>query len=860
MEENQLQSGGNIVTRVIEEEMKNAYIDYSMSVIVSRALPDVRDGLKPVHRRVLYGMTDLGLASNRPHKKSARIVGEVLGKYHPHGDSAVYDTMVRMAQDWSLRYPLVDGQGNFGSIDGDNPAAMRYTEARLRKVAEEMMADIDKNTVDFRNNFDDSLQEPTVLPAHLPNLLINGASGIAVGMATNMPPHNLSEVVDGIHAYIDNNEIEATELMEHIKGPDFPTGGFIYGTTGIFNAYTTGKGRVVMRARADIETLKNDRERIVITEIPYQVNKAKVIAHISHLAGEKKIEGISDARDESDRKGMRIVVEVKRDASANVILNKLFQYTQLQTSFSINNVALVKGRPQTLTLKEMIKHFVDHRHEVVVRRTQYDLEEARRRAHILEGLLIALDNLDEVINLIRASRTVEAARNGLMEKFELSEIQAKAILDMRLQKLTGLEREKIQAQYNELMEKITYLESVLADEDLRMTIIKDELQLMKDKYGDERRSEITFAEGEITIEDLLENKEMIITISNTGYIKRTDGDEYRVQARGGTGFRGAGTKDEDFVEHIFTAMTHNYMLFFTERGRCYWLRVHEIPKGNRNYKGRAIQNMVQIDKEDKIKAYLTVPNLKDEEFLDSHFIVMATKKGQIKKTSLRAYSRVRVSGINAITIHEGDELLEAKLTDGNSEIMMAGRSGMAVRFNESQVRTMGRTAAGVRGIRLKDTGNDEVIGMVIIQNEEDNLLVISEKGYGKQTNISEYRLTNRGGKGVKTLNVSDKTGQLISIKQVEKDDDIMIITRNGITIRMSVDGISTLGRNTQGVRLIRLKADDEIASVAKVAEKEEEVEENEEANAASAEEGTTTEAATDENVTSPETDGQNDEN
>lgn len=850
--------GGNIVDRVIEEEMRNSYIDYSMSVIVSRALPDVRDGLKPVHRRVLYGMTDLGLASNRAHKKSARIVGEVLGKYHPHGDTAVYDTMVRMAQSWSLRYPLVDGQGNFGSIDGDNPAAMRYTEARLQKMAEEMMADIEKNTVDFRNNFDGSLQEPTVLPANLPNLLINGSSGIAVGMATNMPPHNLSEVVDGIHAYIDNPEIEVSELMEHIKGPDFPTAGFIYGTTGIYSAYTTGKGRVMMRARADIETMKNDRERIIITEIPYQVNKAKVIAHISHLAGEKKIEGISDARDESDRNGMRMVVEIKKDGNANVVLNKLFQYTQLQSSFSINNVALVKGRPYTLNLKDMIKHFVEHRHEIVVRRTEYDLEEAKRRAHILQGLLIALDNLDEVINLIRASRTVEAARTGLIEKFELSEVQAKAILDMRLQKLTGLEREKIQQQYDDLMEKITYLQSVLMDGELRMKIIKDELQLMKDKYGDERRTEITFAEGEITIEDLIENKEMIITISHSGYIKRTASDEYRVQARGGTGHKGAGTKDEDFVEHIFTAMSHNYMLFFTERGRCFWMRVHEIPKGDRTYKGRAIQNIIQLDKDDKVKAYLTVPTLKDDDFLDSHYIIMATKKGQVKKTSLRAYSRVRVNGINAIGIHEGDELLAAKLTDGSNEIMMAGRSGMAVRFHESQVRVMGRTAAGVRGIRLKEGVDDEVVGMVIISSDEANLLVISEKGYGKQTSVSEYRITNRGGKGVKTLNVSEKTGQLISIKQVEKsNDDVMIITRNGITIRMSVDGISQLGRNTQGVRLIRLKSDDNIASVAKVAEQEEE--EEVEGETPQLTEGNTP-IAPEGDVTSTETDGQNDEN
>ncbi len=823
MEETQNSQPQNIVTRVIEEEMKNAYIDYSMSVIVSRALPDVRDGLKPVHRRVLYGMTDLGLASNRAHKKSARIVGEVLGKYHPHGDTAVYDTMVRMAQDWSLRYPLVDGQGNFGSIDGDNPAAMRYTEARMRKIAEEMMADIDKETVDFRNNFDDSLQEPTVLPAQIPNLLVNGASGIAVGMATNMPPHNLTEVVDGIKAYIDNPDIEINELIEHIKGPDFPTGALIYGTAGIYSAYTTGKGRVVMRAKAEIETDKKDRDHIIITEIPYQVNKSKLIVHISQLVSDKRLEGISDARDESDRDGLRIVIDVKRDAQARIVLNKLFQLTALQSSFSINNVALVKGRPMVLNLKDMIRHFVDHRHEVVTRRTKHELAEARRRAHLLEGLLIALDHLDEVIALIRGSRTTEIARNGLIEKFELSEIQAKAILDLRLQKLTGLEREKIQQQYKELQEKIAYYESVLEDEGLRMTIIKDELEVVKDKFGDPRRTEITFAEGEIRLEDLLENKEMIITISHQGYIKRTDIDEYRVQARGGRGHKGAGTKDEDYVEHLFSAMTHNYMLFFTEMGRCFWLKVHQIPKGARSYKGRAIQNLINIESEDKVKAYITVENLSEAEFLDSHYIMMATRKGQVKKTSLRAYSRPRVNGINAITINEGDELLEAKLTDGNSQIILGARSGMAIRFAEGLVRQMGRTAAGVRGIRLQDA-DDEVVGMVASPDDSKNLLVVSEKGYGKQTSITEYRETNRGGKGVKTISVSEKTGKLLAIQLVEPEDDLMIITRNGITIRMSLSQVSEQGRNTQGVRLIRLKNDDQIASITKVAEKEEEEE------------------------------------
>lgn len=808
-----------IVNRVIEEEMKNAYIDYSMSVIVSRALPDVRDGLKPVHRRVLYGMTELGLASNRPYKKSARIVGEVLGKFHPHGDSAVYDTMVRMAQNWSLRYPLVDGQGNFGSIDGDNPAAMRYTEARLRKIAEEMLTDLDKDTVDFRLNFDDSLTEPTVLPAKVPNLLVNGASGIAVGMATNMPPHNLAEVVNATIAYIDNNDIDISGLMEFVKGPDFPTGGLIYGVEGIHTAYETGKGRVVMRAKADIEILKDERERIVITEIPYQVNKANTIEKISHLINEKRLEGISDVRDESDREGLRIVVDVKRDAHGKVVLNKLFQLTQLQSSFSINNVALVKGRPQVLNLKDMIRHYVDHRHEVVVRRTEYELAEARKRAHILEGLIIALDHLDEVIALIRASRTADIAREGLIEKFALSEIQAKAILDMRLQRLTGLEREKIQEQYNELMKQIEYYESILADEGLRMGIIKDELAEVRDKFDDGRRTEITFSDGEIRIEDILANEDMILTITNQGYIKRTPASEYQAQGRGGTGFRGTGKKEADFVEHMFATRTHNYMLFFTEKGQCYWLKVYEIPQGERAHKGRAIQNLINIEKDDRVKAYVTVESLDDDDFLDSHFIMMATKKGQVKKTSLRAYSRPRQNGIIAISINEGDELLEAKLTNGDSEIVIAGKSGYAVRFHESNVREMGRTAAGVRGISLQGD-HDEAIGMVVVPDSEKNLLTISEKGYGKKTPISEYRLTNRGGKGVKTINVSDKTGKLISIIQVEdvEEEDVMIITRRGITIRMKVSSISTLGRNTQGVKLIRLKGDDEIASVAKVVE------------------------------------------
>jgi len=818
--------GEKIIPRIIEDEMKNAYIDYSMSVIVSRALPDVRDGLKPVHRRVLYGMSELGLASNRPYKKSARIVGEVLGKFHPHGDSAVYDAMVRMAQPWSLRYPLVDKQGNFGSPDGDNPAAMRYTEARLLRLAEEMLSDLDKETVDFQPNFDDSLQEPTVLPANVPNLLINGASGIAVGMATNMPPHNLSEVVDAIVAYVDDPEIDIPGLMQYIQAPDFPTGGIIYGVSGVRDAYMTGKGRIIMRATAEIETDKNDREQIIITEAPYQVSISNVEEKIGYLIAEKRIEGISDIRNESDRQGSRLVVDVKRDANAQVILNQLFQLTPLQTSFSINNIALVRGRPQTLNLKDMIRHYVDHRHEVVVRRAKYELEEARKRAHILEGLLIALDHLDEVIALIRASQTPDEAQQGLIERFELSEIQAKAILDMRLQRLTGLEREKIQQQYKEIMEKIEYLERVLADEGLRMQIIQEELLEIKKKYGDERRTEIMHAEGEISIEDLIANEDMIITISHQGYIKRTPASEYRVQGRGGTGFRGTGTKEQDFIEHIFASRTHNYLLFFTQKGRCYWLKVYQIPVGERTHKGRAIQNLIQIDRDDRIQTFITVESLEDEAFIENHSIMMATRLGMVKKTSLKAYSRPRVSGINAISINEGDELIDAKLTNGNSEIMLAVKSGYAIRFEESKVRNMGRTAAGVRGISLSGP-EDEVVGMVVVTSDNDHLLVVSEKGFGKQTPISDYRITNRGGKGVKTLNLSDRTGSLIKIKQVEGDEDLMIITRLGVTIRINVGDVSTQGRNTQGVKLIRLRDGDDIASVAKVMESEEEDERDE---------------------------------
>jgi DNA gyrase subunit A len=808
--------GEKIIPINIEEEMKSAYIDYSMSVIVSRALPDVRDGLKPVHRRVLYGMLDLGVLSNRPHKKSARIVGEVLGKYHPHGDTSVYDTMVRMAQEWSLRYPLVDGQGNFGSVDGDSPAAMRYTEARLKKIAEEMVADLDKETVDFKLNFDDSLQEPTVLPAKIPQLLVNGASGIAVGMATNMPPHNLSEVIDAIVAYIDNREVTIEDLLQYVKGPDFPTGGIIYGYSGVKEAFETGRGRVVMRARAVIET-EGNRERIIVTEIPYQVNKAEMIKKTADLVNDKKIEGITDIRDESDRDGLRIVYELRRDVIPNVVLNNLFKYTQLQTAFSVNNIALVNGRPQMLNLKDLIKEYVNHRHDVVVRRTQYELREAEKRAHILEGLLKALDHLDAVIALIRSSKTVEEARNGLMETFEFTEIQARAILDLRLQKLTGLEREKLKAEFEELMRMIDYYKSVLADETLRMEIIKDELTEMKEKYGDERRTEIVYSADDISIEDMIANEPVVITISHLGYIKRTALSEYRTQGRGGRGAKGTVTRNEDFIEHLFIASTHNYMLLFTEKGKCFWMRVYEIPEGTKTSKGRAIQNMINIDAEDKVKAYINVQNLSDEEYLNNNYIIMCTLNGTIKKTPLEQYSRPRQNGINAITINEGDQLLEAKLTNGKNEILLALKCGRAIRFNESKVRSMGRNAAGVRGVTLGGK-NDEVIGMVCVEGKDETILVVSEKGYGKRSNIEDYRVTNRGGKGVKTINVTDKTGGLIAIKSVTEKDDLMIINKSGVIIRMSVANLRVMGRATQGVRLIKLSETDEIASVTKVEE------------------------------------------
>lgn len=829
-----------VLPRVIEEEMRAAYIDYSMSVIVSRALPDVRDGMKPVHRRVLYGMSDLGLASNRPYKKSARIVGEVLGKYHPHGDIAVYETMVRMAQPWSLRYMLVDGQGNFGSVDGDSPAAMRYTEARMQRIAEEIMDDIDKDTVDFRNNFDDSLKEPSVLPCRIPNLIVNGSSGIAVGMATNMAPHNLTETVDAIKAYIDNRQIDTAGLMQYIKGPDFPTAGIIYGIEGIREAYETGRGRVVVRARAEIETDKHGEEQIIVTELPYQVNKAATVAKIVQLVHDKKIDGISDVRDESDREGMRMVVDIRKDGNARVVLNQLYQLTPLQSSFSINNVALVKGRPMTLTLKDLIRHFVDHRHEVVVRRTKYDLEEARKRAHILEGLLIALDHLDQVIALIRSSRTPDDAHEGLKTEFGLSDIQAKAILDMRLQRLTGLERDKIQNEYKEIMEKIAWYESVLADEGLRMNIIKEELDVVREKYGDKRRTEITLSDGEIRIEDVIANDEMIITISHEGYIKRTPLADFKVQGRGGKGFKGAGTKDTDFVEHLFSSRNHNYMLFFTEKGKCFWLKVYEIPQGERHHKGRAIQNLIQIDRDDKVKAFITVENLEEETIKDK-YVMMATRRGTVKKTELAAYSRPRSGGINAISINEGDELIAAQLTNGKSQVVLAIRSGYSVRFDEEKVRDMGRTATGVRGITL-DAENDEVIGMVVVPSEDVNLLVLSEKGYGKQTPVGEYRLTNRGGKGVRAMNVTDKTGPLVAIMQVTNEDHLMIITRNGQTIRLAVSDIREAGRATQGVRLIRLRDEDDIASVTKVVADEDEetaVADVAEAGAETAAEGST---------------------
>ncbi|SDL46022.1 DNA gyrase subunit A [Catalinimonas alkaloidigena] len=806
----------NIIPINIEDEMRGAYIDYSMSVIVSRALPDVRDGLKPVHRRVLYGMYELGVAYNKPYKKSARIVGEVLGKYHPHGDSSVYDTMVRMAQEWSLRYPLVDGQGNFGSLDGDSAAAMRYTEARLKRIADELLADIHKETVDFQPNFDDSLQEPVVLPGRLPNLLVNGSSGIAVGMATNMPPHNLTEVVDGIVAYIDNREITIAELMQHITAPDFPTGGTIYGTQGVRSAFETGRGRVVIRANATFETTKDGRERIVFTDIPYMVNKATMIEKIAQMINEKRIEGITGLRDESDRDGLRVVFDLRRDAIPNVVLNNLYKYSALQSSFGVNNVALVKGRPVTLNLKDQIRYFVDHRHEVVVRRTRYELREAEKRAHILEGLLIALDHLDEVIALIRESRDPETARNGLIDRFGLTEIQARAILDMRLQRLTGLERDKIQNEYQEVKAQIDYLNSILNDEGLRMNIIKEELSELKERYGDARRTQIVHASDEITMEDMIPDEDMVITISHNGYMKRTPLTEYRTQGRGGVGSRATGTKTDDFTEHLFVASNHNYLLIFTELGKVFWLKVYEIPEGSKTAQGRAIQNLINIEREDNIRAVINVKNLNDDDYINNNYLIMCTEQGTIKKTSLEAYSRPRQAGIIAITINPGDRLLNVQLTDGNSEIVIAKRSGRAVRFHEEQVRPMGRTAAGVRGINLEGE-DDVVIGMVCFADQsKGQLLVVSEKGYGKRSPIDEYRITNRGTKGVKTLNTTEKTGALVAIKNVNEEDELMIINRSGILIRMAVSDVRVIGRATQGVRLIRLADNDQISSVEKI--------------------------------------------
>lgn len=821
--------GERIIQINIEDEMKSAYIDYSMSVIVSRALPDVRDGFKPVHRRVLYGMQDLGVYSNKAHKKSARIVGEVLGKYHPHGDSSVYDTMVRMAQEWSLRYPLVDGQGNFGSVDGDSPAAMRYTEARLRKIAEEMLADLEKDTVDFQNNFDDSLQEPTVLPTKIPNLLVNGASGIAVGMATNMPPHNLTEVVDGIIAYIDDRDIDTEGLMQYVKAPDFPTGGIIYGYDGVKQAFETGKGRIVIRAKAEIEESKTGREQIIVTEIPYQVNKADMIKKTADLVNEGKIDGISDIRDESDRSGMRIVYELKRDSIPNVVLNKLYKYTSLQTSFSVNNITLVNGRPYLLNLKQMIEKFVEFRHEVVVRRTKFDLKKAQDRAHILEGLIIASDNIDEVIAIIRGSSSPDEAREKLISRFGLSEIQSRAIVDMRLRQLTGLEQDKLRAEYNELMELIADLEDILANEDRRMLIIKEELEYIKEKYGDNRRSVIEYSASEMRIEDLIPDEEVVVTISHAGYIKRTNLSEYKVQNRGGMGSKGSTTRDKDFLESIFVATNHNYLLVFTEKGKCFWMRVYEVPEGSKTSKGRAIQNLINIESDDKIKAYINVKDLKDEDYVNSNFIVMCTKKGIIKKTSLEAYSRPRTNGINAININEGDELLEAKLTNGQNEIILAKKSGYAIRFNESTVRTVGRNSIGVKGVTMSRE-NDEVVGMICLEQESENsILVVSENGYGKRSFFNDpetgepiYRITNRGGKGVKTLSVTEKTGDLIAIKNVTDEDDLMIITKSGITIRTHVDQIRVMGRAAQGVKVINLKKGGEIAAVAKVPKSDEE--------------------------------------
>jgi DNA gyrase subunit A len=823
-----MEDGEKLIPINIEDEMKSAYIDYSMSVIVSRALPDVRDGLKPVHRRVLYGMHELGVRSNTAHKKSARIVGEVLGKYHPHGDTSVYDAMVRMAQEWSLRYMLVDGQGNFGSIDGDSPAAMRYTEARMKKISEEMLADIDKETVDHKLNFDDTLQEPTVLPTRVPGLLINGASGIAVGMATNMPPHNLSEVIDGTIAYIENNDIEIEELIQHIKAPDFPTGGTIYGYDGVQEAFKTGRGRIVMRGKARIEEV-HGKESIIVTEIPYQVNKADMIKKTADLVNDKKIEGISLIRDESDRNGMRIVYVLKRDSIPNIVLNMLYKYTALQSSFSVNNIALVKGRPQLLNLKEMIHYFVEHRHEVVVRRTKYELRKAEERAHILEGLIIASDNIDEVIALIRASSNADEARAKLIERFELSEIQAKAIVEMRLRQLTGLEQDKLRNEYDALMKTIEDLKDILEKKDRRYEIIKEELHLIKEKYGDERRSVIEYAGGDLSIEDMIPDEQVVITISHAGYIKRTSLKEYKTQHRGGVGQKASTTRNEDFLEHLFVGTNHQYMLFFTQKGKCFWMRVYEIPEGSKTSKGRAIQNLINIEQDDKVMAFICTQDLKDEAYINSHYVIMATKKGQVKKTSLEQYSRPRTNGINAITIKEGDELLEAKLTTGNSQVMLALKSGKAIRFEEEKTRPMGRNASGVRGIRLA-SDTDEVIGMIAIENpQEESVLVVSEKGYGKRSYIDDpedgeaiYRITNRGGKGVKTISVTEKTGHLVAIKTVTDEDDLMIINKSGIAIRMAVADLRVMGRATQGVKLINLKGSDSIAAVAKVMKEDEE--------------------------------------
>ena len=817
-----MNEGDKLIPIKIEDEMKSAYIDYSMSVIVSRALPDVRDGLKPVHRRVLFGMHELGIRSNTAYKKSARIVGDVLGKYHPHGDSSVYDTMVRMAQEWSLRYLLVDGQGNFGSVDGDSPAAMRYTEARMRKMSEDLMADIDKETVDLQLNFDDTLKEPTVLPTRVPNLLINGASGIAVGMATNMPPHNLTEVVDGTIQYIDNNQITIDELIQTIKAPDFPTGGTIYGYEGVKEAFLTGRGRVVIRAKANIEEV-NGKECIIVNEIPYQVNKAEMIRKTADLINDKKIEGISTIRDESDRNGMRIVYVLKRDAVPNIVLNKLFKFTGLQSSFSVNNIALVNGRPQMLNLKDMIHYFVEHRHDVVVRRTKFELKKAEERAHILEGLIIASDNIDEVISIIRGSKNPEEARENLIKRFELSDIQAKAIVEMRLRQLTGLEQDKLRSEYEGLLITIADLKDILDKKDRRMQIIKDELFEVKEKYGDDRRSNIEYAGGEFSMEDMIPNEKVVITISHAGYIKRTPLNEYKTQNRGGVGQKASTTREEDFLQDLFVGTNHQYMLFFTQKGKCFWMRVYEVPEGSKTAKGRAIQNLINIEQDDKVKAFICTQDLKDEDYINNHYVIMATRKGQVKKTSLEQYSRPRANGINAITIREGDELLEAKLTNGNSHVMMAVKSGKAIRFEENKTRPMGRGASGVRGIRL-NSENDEVVGMIAVNDMDANILVVSENGYGKRSNLEDYRVTNRGGKGVKTISITDKTGELVTIKNVIDQDDLMIINKSGIAIRMEISGLRVMGRATQGVKLINLKGNDTIAAVAKVMKGEEEIE------------------------------------